>query len=74
MLKNDTIAGYDDEDDEEEEEDPDALADPIYKMNVRQYLTDFITEFVKQPYFMSHFAQHLNDLEKRALRQIGVQL
>lgn len=61
-----------DEDDEEEDEedDPDALNDPIYRLNIRQYLTEFVREFCKQPYFASHFAQHLNADEKRTLNTV----
>lgn len=70
------LNGFDlDEDpDEDEEDDPDALADPLYRVNLRQYLTEFIGEFAKQPYFMSHFAQHLNIVEKKALENIGMKL
>jgi len=63
----------DQEDGEDEEDDPDAIADPLFRINLRQYLTEFIGEFAKQPYFMSHFGQHLNVLEKKALTNIGIQ-
>jgi len=63
----------DEEDGEDEEDDPDALADPLYRINLRQYLTEFVGEFTKQPYFMSHFGQHLNAMEKKALASIGIQ-
>merc|ERR1712141_388373 len=63
----------DTEDGDDEEDDPDALADPLYRINLRQYLTEFIGEFTKQPYFISHFAQHLNLLEKKTLSNVGVQ-
>ena len=63
----------DDQDEEGEEDDPDALADPLFRINLRQYLTEFIGEFTKQPYFISHFAQHLNLLEKKTLSNVGVQ-
>ena len=44
-----------------------------YRINLRQYLTEFVGEFTKQPYFMSHFGQHLNAMEKKALASIGIQ-
>eukprot|EP00094_Tigriopus_californicus_P002531 TCALIF_02446-PA protein Name:"Similar to Ipo9 Importin-9 (Mus musculus)" AED:0.08 eAED:0.08 QI:0/0.33/0.2/0.9/1/1/10/0/889 len=60
---------YEDEDDEE---DPDAKADPIYRMNLKSYLTEFLNEFCQQPYFLTHFAQHLTPVEKSSLKQIGI--
>ena len=65
---------FDDDEIENEEDDPDALSDPIYRINLRQYLTEFIGEFSKQPYFLSHFAQHLNVVEKKALGSVGIEL
>ena len=44
-----------------------------FRVNLRQYLTEFVGEFTKQPYFMSHFGQHLNAMEKKALASIGIQ-
>ena len=44
-----------------------------FRINLRQYLTEFVGEFTKQPYFMSHFGQHLNAMEKKALASIGIQ-
>jgi hypothetical protein len=35
------LLNKDDVYDEIDEEDPDVLADPIYKLNLRQYLTEF---------------------------------
>ena len=61
------------EEDEEEEEDLDIISDPLYRINLRQYLTELISEFAKQPYFNSHFAPHLNVMEKKALTSIGIQ-
>ena len=57
--------------DEDDEEDPDALADPLYRLNLKQYLTEFVSEFSKQPYF-PHFSQHLTHVEKSSLGNIGV--
>jgi hypothetical protein len=64
--------GFDEDEDDEDEDDPDALADPLYRLNIRQYLKEFIVEFCKQPYFLPHFAQHLNVMEKKGLVSIGI--
>ena len=66
------LNNFDFDEEDENEDDPDALADPLYRVNLRQYLTEFINEFVKQPYFSSHFAQHLNIIEKKALENIAI--
>ena len=71
-LNGTTFDFGDEEDEDDEDDDPDAAADPIFRVNLRQYLTEFVGEFVKQPYFMSHFAQHLNVVEKKALENIGI--
>ena len=71
-AKNGTGLGFFDDDGLDEEEDPDALADPIYNINVCRYLTDFVSEFSRQPFFAAHFAPHLNQSEKTTLATIGV--
>jgi hypothetical protein len=58
-------------DDDDEEEDPDAKADPVYSLNLKQYLTEFLHDFCKQPYF-PHFSQHLNVVERSSLQSIGI--
>ena len=68
-----TNGSLDEEEDDEEEDDPDVISDPLYRINLRQYLTELISEFSKQPYFSSHFAPHLNVMEKKALTSIGIQ-
>lgn len=45
-----------------EEEDPDCRNDPLYSIDIRQYLVTYLREFCQQPYF-SHFAPHLNPQE-----------
>ncbi len=60
-------------DEDEEEEDPDVLSDSLYRLNLRQYLTHFLLEFCKQPYF-PHFAVHLTTDEKRHLVALGVEM
>ena len=45
-----------------EEEDPDCKNDPLYSMDIKQYLVTYLREFCQQPYF-SHFAAHLTPQE-----------
>ncbi|PSN50918.1 hypothetical protein C0J52_08155 [Blattella germanica] len=61
----------DDEGDDDDEDDPDALQDPVYHLNLQQYLTEFLQSFSQQPYFHA-FTDHLNDQEKQMLASIGV--
>lgn len=49
---------------EVDEEDPDSKNDPLYSVDIRQYLLTFLREFCQQPYF-SHFAPHLTPQEVR---------
>jgi hypothetical protein len=51
--------------------DPDALQDPVYHLNIQQYLTEFLQFFSQQPHFRA-FLQHLNKQEKQVLASIGV--
>ncbi len=62
------------DEDEEDEEDLDVLSDPLYQLNLNHYLTEFLTQFCKQPYFPTHFAQHLTTPELRVLASIGAQI
>merc|ERR1719350_2789470 len=71
-AKNGTGLGFFDDEGLDEEEDPDALADPLYNMNICRYLTEFVSEFVRQPFFADHFSNHLNQSEKTTLATIGV--
>lgn len=52
-----------------EEEDPDCKSDPLYSIDIKQYLLTFLREFCQQPYF-SHFAPHLNQQETATLRTL----
>ena len=54
---------------EDEEEDPDSKADPIYALDMRQYLVTYIREFSSQPCF-THFSPHLNPSEQETIRTI----
>ena len=57
--------------DDDDEEDPDAMADPIYNLNLKQYLTEFLGQFCAQPYF-PHFVEHLAEPEKISIRSLGI--
>ena len=48
-------------------------SDPVYSMNLKEYLTNFVGEFCQQPIFRSHFVPHLNNEEKKILAAAGVQ-
>ena len=61
--------GYERE--EEDEEDPDALADPLYKVNLQGHLTEFLQSFSQQACFAMFTVHHTED-EKRVLQQIGI--
>ncbi|XP_066529070.1 importin-9 [Hoplias malabaricus] len=73
QLLSDLISSnkYDDDYYEDDEDDPDALTDPIYRIDLQAYLTDFLTQFAQQPCY-SMFSSHLNDSERRVLQSIGI--
>jgi hypothetical protein len=54
----------------DDEEDPDALSDPLYSINLKQYLVSFLTDFIRQPCFQ-HFTPHLNMMEQKTLQQLA---
>jgi len=56
--------------DEAEEEDPDCKTDPLYSVDLKQYLITFLREFCVQPYFAEHFAGHLSGGEQQTLRTL----
>ncbi|KAI1321026.1 hypothetical protein EDD11_008607 [Mortierella claussenii] len=61
--------GLDMEGEEEEDEiDPDVLADPVYQLNMKNYLIDFFRQCVQQnsPAFVQSVGE-LSDVEKRTL-------
>uniref|UniRef100_T1IP27 Importin N-terminal domain-containing protein n=1 Tax=Strigamia maritima TaxID=126957 RepID=T1IP27_STRMM len=55
----------------ENEEDLDALADPLYHINLQRYLTEFLNSFCQQPYY-SIFSIHLTSQEREVLQLIGI--
>ncbi|ORZ27537.1 armadillo-type protein [Lobosporangium transversale] len=60
-----------DGDEEEDEADPDVLADPVYQLNMKNYLIDFFRQCVQQnsPAFVQSVGE-LNDVEKRTLSSL----
>ena len=40
------------QDEDDDEEDPDARADPMYGLNLKQYLTEFLHDFCKQAWML----------------------
>ncbi|XP_053312848.1 importin-9 [Spea bombifrons] len=56
---------------DDEEDDPDVLKDPLYQIDLQNYLTEFLQQFAQQSCF-SAFSQHLNDHERRILQSIGI--
>ncbi|KAF9279348.1 hypothetical protein BGZ88_012798 [Linnemannia elongata] len=60
-----------DGEEDEEEVDPDILADPIYQMNMKNYLVDFFRQCVQQnsPSFVQSVGE-LSDVEKRTLSSL----
>lgn len=63
--------GLDMDGEEEEEDDPDVLADPIYQLNMKDYLVDFFRQCVQQnsPAFAQSVTE-LSDVEKRTLSSL----
>jgi len=54
----------------EDKEDPDICADPIYTVNLKQYITAFLHAFSTQnPQAFSHFVESLPSLDKKHLRE-----
>ena len=54
---------------DDDEDDPDCKNDPVYSLDMKQYLVNYIREFSSQPYF-AHFASHLNPSEQETVRNI----
>lgn len=53
-----------------EDEDPENRADPLYAVDLKQYLMNFLREFCVQPYFPQHFAAHLTPTEQKTLQTL----
>ncbi|XP_020710899.2 importin-9 isoform X2 [Athalia rosae] len=66
-----TLIQLDADEDDEEDEDPELKNDPVYHMNLSQYLREFLLNFSTHHCFPA-FYQHLNVLERRALTSINI--
>lgn len=55
----------------DEEDDPDAIASPLYDINLQVYLTEFLQSFSQQPCY-TMFSQHHTPQEKQVLATIGI--
>ena len=58
--------------DDEDELDPDSKNDPLYSLDIKQYLLNFLREFSSSPY-VSHFTPHLNPGEQETMKAVLVQ-
>ena len=56
---------------DEVEEDPDILEDPIYSMDIQNYLLEFLRAFSGHPSFPSYNGE-LNSHEKQTLKTAGI--
>jgi len=63
---------YDDDENGLNIDDQDVLSDPLYVVDLYNYLKDFLVAFSQQPYF-PEFASHTNPQEKKILAKIGIQ-
>ncbi|XP_046424857.1 importin-9 isoform X1 [Neodiprion fabricii] len=61
----------DPDDDDDEDEDLELKNDPVYHLNLSQYLRDFLLNFSTHHCFPV-FYQHLNVLERRALTSMNI--
>ncbi|XP_054724425.1 LOW QUALITY PROTEIN: importin-9-like [Uloborus diversus] len=64
-------ADFSDYVDDELEEDPDISHDPIYSLNLKAYLTEYLQQLMQLPYYNS-FLEHLTTNEKHMLRDLGL--
>lgn len=55
---------------DDEEDDLDCKNDPLFALDLKQYMLNFLREFCRQPYFGDHFAGHLNPQEQQTLRSL----
>ena len=65
---------YDDIFDKDEifdEDDPEAITDPMFKIDLLEYLTQYLQTFSQQPCY-AFFKEHHNEIEKDVLKQIGI--
>lgn len=53
------------------EDDPEALDDPLMKIDLLGYLSQYLKTLSQHPFF-PHFVEHHNQLEKEVLKEIGI--
>ncbi len=54
-----------------EEEDPDAVDDPLMKIDLLEFLTNYLRTLSQHPCY-SLFVEHHNQLEKEVLKEVGI--
>jgi hypothetical protein len=57
--------------DEYNEEDPDALEDPLNKIDLLEFLNNYLKTLSQHPFYKL-FAEHHNNLEKDVLKTVGI--
>ncbi|CAI9717889.1 importin-9-like isoform X1 [Octopus vulgaris] len=56
----------------DEDEDPDALADPVYHIDLQAYLSEFLQSLSQQAFY-NMFSSHHTPAERQVLQAIGIQ-
>lgn len=59
------------EDEDDYEDDPDIIKDPVFHINLKAYLTDYLQQLMQLPFYNS-FAEHLTVHEKNLVRELGL--
>lgn len=54
------------------EDDPDICNDPVFNVNLKAYLTDYLQQLMQLPFYNS-FAEHLTASEKNLVHELGLQ-
>lgn len=57
------------EDEDDYEDDPDICNDPVYSVNLKSYLTDYLQQIMQLPFYNS-FAEHLTASEKNFVQEL----
>lgn len=67
------FSGYDIETEDDGDEDPDAVSDPLYHINIQNFLTQFLHTLSQQSCYNT-FMQHHTPQEKQVLSSIGISI
>ncbi|XP_067129013.1 importin-9 [Centruroides vittatus] len=67
------FSGYDIETEDCDDEDPDAISDPLYHINMQNFLTQFLHTLSQQSCYNT-FMQHHTPEEKQVLSSIGISI